>query len=126
MTLGRALDIGAGTIRPDPLFTAKRVNLSVPFDVTSVAEPDMSLLVECVPNFSEGRDSAVIRGITTEIEAVRDVTLLDVDPGEDTNRTVITFVGPPEAVVEAAFRAGKRAAETIDMTKRHGQPRSPS
>jgi len=80
----------------------------------------MSKLVECVPNFSEGRDAAVIRGIAAEIEAVRGVTLLDVDPGEDTNRTVITFVGPPEAVVEAAFRAGKRAAETIDMTKHHG------
>jgi glutamate formiminotransferase/formiminotetrahydrofolate cyclodeaminase len=77
-------------------------------------------LVECVPNFSEGRDAAVIRGIATEIEAVRGVTLLDVDPGEDTNRTVVTFVGAPEAVVEAAFRAGKRAAETIDMTKHHG------
>jgi len=80
----------------------------------------MSKLVECVPNFSEGRDPAVIRGITAEIEAVRGVTLLDVDPGEDTNRTVVTFVGTPEAVVEAAFRAGKRAAELIDMAKHHG------
>jgi len=77
-------------------------------------------LVECVPNFSEGRDVAVIGGITAEIEAVRGVTLLDVDPGEDTNRTVVTFVGAPEAVAEAAFRAGKRAAETIDMAKHHG------
>src|SRR5512137_740322 len=80
----------------------------------------MSKLVECVPNFSEGRNAAVIRGIAAEIEAVPGVTLLDVDPGADTNRTVVTFVGPPEAVVEAAFRAGKRAAETIDMTKHHG------
>jgi glutamate formiminotransferase/formiminotetrahydrofolate cyclodeaminase len=80
----------------------------------------MNKLVECVPNFSEGRDTAVIRGITTEIEAVRGVTLLDVDPGADTNRTVVTFVGAPEAVAEAAFRAGKRAAETIDMAKHHG------
>ena len=80
----------------------------------------MSQLVECVPNFSEGRDAAVIRGIATEIEAVRGVTLLDVDPGADTNRTVVTFVGAPDAVLEAAFRAGKRAAETIDMTKHHG------
>ncbi len=80
----------------------------------------MNKLVECVPNFSEGRDAAVIRGITAEIEAVRGITLLDVDPGEDTNRTVVTFVGAPEAVVEAAFRAGKRAAETIDMEKHHG------
>jgi len=80
----------------------------------------MHKLVECVPNFSEGRDATVIRGITAEIEAVRGVTLLDVDPGADTNRTVVTFVGPPEAVAEAAFRAGKRAAETIDMAKHHG------
>ncbi len=80
----------------------------------------MNKLVECVPNFSEGRDAAVIRGITAEIEAVRGVTLLDVDPGESTNRTVVTFVGAPEAVAEAAFRAGKRAAETIDMAKHHG------
>jgi glutamate formiminotransferase/formiminotetrahydrofolate cyclodeaminase len=77
-------------------------------------------LVECVPNFSEGRNATVIRSITAEIEAVRGVTLLDVDPGEDTNRTVVTFVGAPEAVAEAAFRAGRRAAETIDMTKHHG------
>ena len=83
-------------------------------------EPDLNKLVECVPNFSEGRDAAVIRGIAAEIESVRGVTLLDVDPGEDTNRTVMTFVGAPEAVVEAAFRAGKRAAGTIDMAKHHG------
>jgi glutamate formiminotransferase/formiminotetrahydrofolate cyclodeaminase len=80
----------------------------------------MTKLVECVPNFSEGRDAAVIRSITAEIEATSGVTLLDVDPGADTNRTVITFVGTPEAVVEAAFRAGKRAAEVIDMTQHHG------
>ena len=80
----------------------------------------MNQLVECVPNFSEGRDAALIRGITTEIEAVRGVALLDVDPGEDTNRTVVTFVGPPQAVMEAAYRAGKRAAESIDMTRHHG------
>ncbi len=80
----------------------------------------MNKLVECVPNFSEGRDAAVIRAIQAEIEAVRGVTLLDVDPGEDTNRTVITFVGAPEPVVEAAFRAGRRAAETIDMSKHRG------
>lgn len=80
----------------------------------------MTKLVECVPNFSEGRDAAVIRGITAEIEGVSGVTLLDVDPGADTNRTVVTFVGPPEAVLEAACRAGKRAAETIDMSKHHG------
>jgi glutamate formiminotransferase / formiminotetrahydrofolate cyclodeaminase len=77
-------------------------------------------LVECVPNFSEGRDAAVIGSITAEIEAVRGVTLLDVDSGADTNRTVVTFVGSPDAVVEAAFRAGKCAAEKIDMTRHHG------
>ena len=80
----------------------------------------MNRLVECVPNFSEGRDASVIRSITAEIEAVRGITLLDVDPGEDTNRTVVTFVGSPEAAVEAAFRAGKRAAAVIDMAKHHG------
>lgn len=80
----------------------------------------MIKLVECVPNFSEGRDAAVIRDIAAEIEAVRGVTLLDVDPGADTNRTVVTFVGAPDAVAEAAFRAGRRAAGTIDMTKHHG------
>ncbi len=80
----------------------------------------MNELVECVPNFSEGRDAVVISGITAEIRAVRGVTLLDVDSGEDTNRTVVTFVGTPGAVVEAAFRAGRRAAETIDMARHHG------
>ncbi|MGE0874491.1 MAG: glutamate formimidoyltransferase [Burkholderiales bacterium] len=80
----------------------------------------MQKLVECVPNFSEGRDAAAIRSITAEVEAVRGVTLLDVDPGEDTNRTVVTFVGAPEAVAEAAFRAGRRAAEVIDMSLHHG------
>jgi glutamate formiminotransferase/formiminotetrahydrofolate cyclodeaminase len=80
----------------------------------------MQKIVECVPNFSEGRDPAAIRALTAEIEAVRGATLVDVDPGEDTNRTVVTFVGAPEAVLEAAFRAGKRAAEVIDMARHHG------
>lgn len=62
-------------------------------------------LVECVPNFSEGRNLEIIRLITNEIEAVEGVKLLDVDPGEATNRTVVTFVGEPQAVCEAAFRA---------------------
>ena len=65
-------------------------------------------IIECVPNFSEGRDKAVIRQITAAIEASGGVKLLDVDPGEATNRTVVTFVGEPEAVVEAAFAGGKR------------------
>jgi glutamate formiminotransferase/formiminotetrahydrofolate cyclodeaminase len=80
----------------------------------------MQKIVECVPNFSEGRDPAVIKALCAEIEAVRGVTLLDVDPGEDTHRTVVTFVGAPEAVVEAAVRAGRRAAELIDMSRHHG------
>lgn len=77
-------------------------------------------LVECVPNFSEGRDRAVIDAITESITSAGDVKLLDVDPGEATNRTVVTFVGEPEAVVEAAFRGIARAAELIDMRKHHG------
>ncbi|MFN2380076.1 MAG: glutamate formimidoyltransferase [Bacteroidales bacterium] len=77
-------------------------------------------LIECVPNFSEGRDMAVIRQITDAIESVEGVTLLDVDPGRDTNRTVVTFVGSPEVVVEAAFRGVRRASELIDMSKHHG------
>jgi glutamate formiminotransferase/formiminotetrahydrofolate cyclodeaminase len=80
----------------------------------------MTPLVECVPNFSEGRDPVVIRALAAEIEGVRGVTLLDVDPGEDTHRTVMTFVGPPEAVAEAAFRVGRRAADLIDMSRHHG------
>ena len=77
-------------------------------------------LVECVPNFSEGRNSDVIRQIADSIEQVPHVQLLNVDPGEATNRTVITFVGPPEAVVEAAFQSVKRAGELIDMRHHHG------
>lgn len=77
-------------------------------------------IIECVPNFSEGRDKAVIRQITAAIEAAGGVKLLDVDPGEATNRTVVTFVGEPEAVVEAAFQGVKKAAELIDMRKHKG------
>ena len=80
----------------------------------------MARLVECVPNFSEGRDRAVIDAITAQIERVSGVTLLDVDPGEATNRTVVTFVGDPDAAVEAAFRAIARAAELIDMRAHSG------
>ena len=72
-------------------------------------------IIECVPNFSEGRNKAVIQQITSAIEAVDGVKLLDVDPGEATNRTVVTFVGEPEAVLEAAFQGVKKAAEVIDM-----------
>jgi glutamate formiminotransferase/formiminotetrahydrofolate cyclodeaminase len=77
-------------------------------------------LVECVPNFSEGRDREKIRAITHEIEAVPGVKLLDVDPGESTNRTVVTFIGSPEAAAEAAFRAMAKAAEVIDMRTHQG------
>ena len=77
-------------------------------------------IIECVPNFSEGRDMTVIRSITDAIESVDGVKLLDVDPGAATNRTVVTFVGEPEAVVEAAFRSVAKAAELIDMRKHHG------
>lgn len=77
-------------------------------------------IVECVPNFSEGRDKEKIRAITREIEQTPGVKLLDVDPGESTNRTVVTFIGSPEAVKEAAFRAIRRAAEVIDMTQHKG------
>jgi len=77
-------------------------------------------LIECVPNFSEGRDPAVIRQITDQIETVEGVKLLDVDPGQATNRTVVTFVGPPEPVLEAAVRAVRKASELIDMRKHKG------
>ena len=80
----------------------------------------MKRIIECVPNFSEGRDRTVIDRITSAIEAVEGVKLLDVDPGEATNRTVVTFVGEPEAVVEAAFRGVKQAAELIDMRRHKG------
>ena len=80
----------------------------------------MARLVECVPNFSEGRDRAVIDAIAQALASVSGVKLLDVDPGADTNRTVYTLVGPPEGVAEAAFRGAKRAAELIDMTVHKG------
>jgi len=77
-------------------------------------------IIECVPNFSEGRDMGVIKQITDEIESAGGVKLLDVDPGRDTNRTVVTFVGDPDSVLEAAFLAVKKASEIIDMSKHHG------
>ena len=80
----------------------------------------MKRIIECVPNFSEGRDMEVINQITSAITAAANVRLLDVDPGEATNRTVVTFAGSPEDVVEAAFAGVKRAAELIDMRKHKG------
>ncbi len=78
-------------------------------------------IIECVPNFSEGRNMEVIKEITTAIEKSEGVKLLDVDPGKDTNRTVVTFVGDPDSVIEAAFSAVKRASELIDMSKHTGE-----
>jgi glutamate formiminotransferase/formiminotetrahydrofolate cyclodeaminase len=78
-------------------------------------------IIECVQNFSEGRDMGIIKQITDTIESVDGIKLLDVDPGRDTNRTVVTFVGEPEKVSEAAFRAVKKASELIDMSKHHGE-----
>ncbi len=81
----------------------------------------MQQLIECVPNFSEGQDPAIIRQITEVIEATDGIRLLNVDPGKATNRTVVTFVGAPEQVVEAAFQAIRKAAELIDMSKHKGE-----
>jgi len=80
----------------------------------------MTKLIECVPNFSEGRDHDVIRQITDAIGSVGGVSLLDVDPGASTNRTVVTLVGDPDAAIEAAFRGIRKAAELIDMRKHKG------
>jgi glutamate formiminotransferase / formiminotetrahydrofolate cyclodeaminase len=81
----------------------------------------MKQLVECVPNFSEGNDMGIIKQITDQMETVEGVKLLDVDPGKATNRTVVTIVGEPDAVVEAAFRGIKKAAEIIDMSRHKGE-----
>lgn len=80
----------------------------------------MKQLIECVPNFSEGRNLEVIKQITNEIESVEGIKLLDVDPGASTNRTVVTFVGEPANVLEAAFRGIRKAQELIDMRGHHG------
>src|SRR6266576_2100717 len=80
----------------------------------------MQKLIECVPNFSEGRDPDIIRQITAAIKSAEGISLLDVDPGASTNRTVVTFVGSPQAVVEGAFRGIEKAAELIDMRKHKG------
>jgi len=81
----------------------------------------MKQLIECVPNFSEGVDMEVIKRITDKVETVEGVLLLDVDSGKATNRTVVTFVGPPDQVIEAAFLAVKMASEIIDMSKHSGE-----
>ena len=81
----------------------------------------MKKLIECVPNFSEGKDLTIIKQITEAIESVDGIKLLDVDPGKATNRTVVTFVGEPASVVEAAFRGISKASELIDMSKHQGE-----
>ncbi len=81
----------------------------------------MKQLIECVPNFSEGRDEKIIKQITDAIESVDGIKLLNVDPGKATNRTVVTFVGEPEQVIEAAFQGAKMAAQLIDMSKHKGE-----
>ena len=81
----------------------------------------MSQLIECVPNFSEGRNPAIIKQITDAIESVENIKLLNVDPGKATNRTVVTFVGAPADVIEATFRGVKKASEVIDMSKHQGE-----
>ena len=78
-------------------------------------------LIECVPNFSEGRDAQVLEQIAQSIRAVDGVKLLDIESGHATNRTVFTFVGEPEPVIEAAFQAIKRASELIDMSHHSGE-----
>ena len=81
----------------------------------------MNQIIECVPNFSEGVNMDIINQITHEIESVEGVRLLNVDPGKATNRTVVTLVGSPEEVIEAAFRGVKKAAELIDMSTHKGE-----
>ncbi len=81
----------------------------------------MKKIIECVPNFSEGRDAGIIKEITNAIVSVHEISLLDVDPGKATNRTVVTFVGSPEDVIEAAFRGIKKAAELINMKNHKGE-----
>ncbi len=91
------------------------------FQVLSLKTMIMNRIIECVPNFSEGRDMKVIDKIASEIRSVEGIRLLDTDPGKATNRTVITFVGEPEKVIEAAFRGVKAAAGLIDMSAHHGE-----
>ena len=81
----------------------------------------MNRIIECVPNFSEGNNMEIINRIAQAIKSVEGVKLIDIDPGKATNRTVMTFVGSPEDVSEAAFRAVKKAAELIDMSKHKGE-----
>jgi len=81
----------------------------------------MNRIIECVPNFSEGNNMEIINRIVDEINSVEGVKVIDVDPGKATNRTVVTFVGSPDEVCEAAFRAVRKASELIDMSKHKGE-----
>ena len=81
----------------------------------------MNQLIECVPNFSEGNDTQILKQIADVIKSVNGVKLLDIDSGKAANRTVFTFIGGPEPVCEAAFQAAKKAAELIDMSRHHGE-----
>ena len=81
----------------------------------------MNKIIECVPNFSEGRNPEIVKQITDAIESIKEIRLLDIDSGKATNRTVVTFIGAPDAVVEAAFRGIKKAAEVIDMKHHSGE-----
>jgi glutamate formiminotransferase / formiminotetrahydrofolate cyclodeaminase len=90
-------------------------------NILAYKSASMQQIIECVPNFSEGVDLAIIKQITDQVETVEGVRLLNVDPGKATNRTVVTFVGNPEAVIEAAFLAIKKAGELIDMSKHKGE-----
>jgi glutamate formiminotransferase/formiminotetrahydrofolate cyclodeaminase len=102
-----------------PIFSQQSGNFIL---LSTILKPFfMQQLIECVPNFSEGIDLSIIKQITNEVESVEGVRLLNVDPGKATNRTVVTFVGNPQAVIDAAFLAIKKAGELIDMSKHKGE-----
>ena len=111
-------------ILPPRSSSFKNVNMSDSLTTSSLISLSSSSdkVVECVPNFSEGRRSDVIEAIASAIRGSDGCTLLDVDPGESTNRTVYTFVGNPLAVVAGALQAARTAHKLIDMTKHHGIP----
>ena len=113
------------TLRRNVLFSflrdVLRLRVSVFQSVTMSSSSSLGKVVECVPNFSEGRRTDVIEAIASAIRQSDGCTLLDVDPGESTNRTVYTFVGSPLAVVEGALQAARAAHKLIDMTKHHGR-----
>ena len=118
-------DPGMGVLRHADAGYSRAIDFAAKNKIDIPMEPRrarliMQKLIECVPNFSEGRDLDIIRQITAAIETVDGVSLLDVDPGATTNRTVVTFVGSPEAAVEGAFRGIQKAAELIDMRKHKG------